>query len=166
MKSVLIKFILLSVFILGLISRYVYPIDSLIVDKDDYELIYIGNQSSMSELKSKFIAGYTFVNIPLDSTFYKQEYPNPFAPSTVKEKFIFRLEDDSDVNIIISDNKDSVFFNLMFKNQAIGYYYFMLYDFNFSSFRQKVLSSLEDIRIVFLIKEKRISIPLRNIDLN
>ncbi len=155
---------LLLVFTFSIISNQVYPIDSLIVDKDNYKLVYIGNESSISDLKSKYWAGYTFVNVHMDSSFYKSGYPVPRDPPMVKQQFLYQLKNSSSVTIKIIDSNDSLYFNFSIDDQTPGYYYFIFYYSKFPSIDHKVLSSLQDIRIVFLIEEKRFSFPLRNIN--
>lgn len=168
MKRALIKFIFLSVIMLSLMTRHVYPIDSLIIETDDFKLYYLGKAQSLNELKNKFWAGYSFVNIPIDPSFYVLEYPNPHSPSMIKSNFVYELSHYSSVNISIIDNRDSVLFNLTLEKQPKGFCRFMFKDEYFMrpSINRRVLYSFENIRIVFVIEESKFIFPLRNINID
>ena len=157
-----------GILLLCVISQQIYPKDSLLVDTNDYRLFYVGRIAKLDELKSKFISGSIFVNIPIDSSFYKPEYPNPFSPSMVKHKFLYELKDSADVSINITNSIDSILLNVKFNNQTKGYYSFIIKEnyFMSASVNKKVLSSIEDFKIDFLIKDKNFIFPLRNTSIN
>jgi hypothetical protein len=125
----------------------------------------VGRDATLAELKSKFISHTTFVNIPIDSSFYKAEFPNPFSPSMVKQKFIYQLYDTSYITINIINHQDSILFNLKLENQVMGYYVFLIKSNYFmrSSLNKKLLSSFENIRIVFILKDEEFKIRLSNL---
>lgn len=158
-------FVIISFYALTL---NLYPQDSLLIDTNNYRLFFIGESQSISELKSKFISGYTFVNIPIDPAFYKQEYPNPFSPLTIKSNFVYELPYYSNVDISIIDNKDSILFNITRGEQPKGFYRFMVKEEYFMqpSINRRILSSFDNIRIIFLIEESQFSFPLRNTNID
>ena len=168
MKTKIIK-MLIQIFLLFIfITQQIYCKDSLLIDMSDYRLFFIGESQSIAELKSKFIAGYTFVNIPKDISFFNPEYPNPFSPSMVKQNFIYELSDYANVIISIVDNKDSILFNVTMGTMPNGFYRFMFKDEYFMkpTLSRRVLSSSNNIRIVFFIGESKFIFPLRNTNID
>lgn len=166
MKQDFFRTLFLMILSFSVVTLNLYPQDSLLIDNKDYRLFYVGRTPSLGDLKSKFICHTAFVNIPIDPSFYKAEYPNPCSPSMVKEIFLYQLKDSSNVIIYIIDSKDSVLFDLKLEDQTIGYYSFIIKAnyYMSESINNKVLSSLDDIRIVFLIEDEIFSLPLRNIN--
>ena len=140
-----------------------YPQDSLIIDDEDYRLFYVGETASKKQLKSKFVAFTIFVNIPIDSSFYIQEYPNPFSPPGRNEKFIYQLSDTNDIQINLVDTKDSNLVSINLNEQIEGYYYFIFKSnyFDRHSLNIKIQSSFENYRIIFVIKDEEYIFPLR-----
>lgn len=138
--------------------------DSLLTDTKDYRLYYVGANPSKEQLKSKFVAYTTFVNIAIDSSFYIPEYPIPFSPSMVKNKFLYHSTDTTDIKISIVNRQDSILFKLKLPNQVAGYYYLLIKDEYFldPSINRKIFVSDENIRIIFLIKEEEFTFSIRN----
>ena len=159
-----IKISFYTLFLFITFSHLTYSQDSLIIDTEDYRLFYVGETVTTKELKSKFIAGTAFVNIPIDSSFYISEYPNPFSPTMVKGKFLYQISDTSDISISILNTEDSILFNLELERLNNGYYYFLIKSNYFMqpSINKKLFSSYENFRIFFVIKEEEFIIPLRN----
>jgi hypothetical protein len=164
MKLDYIKIIYTAIVFFNLLSQQIYSKDSLLVDTNDYRLFYVGRTATLAELKNKFISLTTFVNIPIDSSFYKAEYPNPFSPSVYKSSFIYRLTDKTDIKINIIDTQDSIIYNLNFNDQIEGYYYFIIKSecFEKYSLYNKILSSFENIRINFMIEDEEFIFLISN----
>jgi len=160
MISIKISFYIMLLLII--FSHLTYSQDSLIIDEENYRLFYVGETASKIQLKSKFVAFTTFVNIPIDSSFYIQEYPNPFSPPGRNEKFIYQLADSNDIQINLVDTKDSILVNIKLNEQIEGYYYFIFKSNYFvrHSLNIKIQSSFENYRIKFVIKDEEYVFPL------
>ncbi len=156
------KIFICSILFLVVFSHLTYSKDSLIIDTKDYRLFYVGKTVSTNLLKSKFVAFTKFVNVPIDTSFYKLEYPNPFSPPNIDQKFIYQLSDESNVQINLLDTQDSILLSLNLEDQIAGYYYFIFKTkyFDKHSLSIKIQSSFENYRIKFVIKDEEYVFPL------
>lgn len=158
-----IKIFFCTMFFLINYSNLTYSKDSLISDTEDYKLFYVGKTASTNQLKSKYVAFTIFINIPLDTSFYRVEYPNPFSPPSINQKFIYQLSNAKNIQINLLDTQDSILLRLNFIDQTEGYYYFIVKSnfFVMHSLYIKLQSSFENYRIKFLIKDDEFIFPLR-----
>ena len=120
------KIILLTIFLFSVVFQQIYSKDSLLTNTDDYRLFYVGRDATLAELKSKYVSFTIFINIPLDSSFYRMEYPNPFSPPSINQKFIYQISDAENIQIILIDTQDSILLSLSTQDQIEGYYYFIV----------------------------------------
>ena len=57
------------------------------------------------------------MNIPIDTSFYRWNYPNPFTPPNINQKFIYQLSNKTDIQINILNIQDSVLSNINLTEQ-------------------------------------------------
>ena len=140
-----------------------YSQDSLIDDNEDYRIFYVGKTVSTNQLASKFVAFTIFVNVPIDTSFYRWDYPNPFTPPNINQKFIYQLSNKTDIQINILNTQNSVLSNINLTERIKGYYYYIIksdfFDKNF--LYTTIQSSFENYRIKFVIKDEEYILPLR-----